>query len=232
MKTFKIRSSQAGKIMTEPRSKADKEAGILSNTAKSYCQEWVKEQIYERKKEIDSKFIQKGNIMEDNSIDFLAENLNLGFLIKNEKYFENDFLTGTPDIILHRNDLVIDVKNSWDCWTFPLFDEAVNKDYYYQLQCYMELTGVKKSKLVYTLMNTPDHLIEKEYYWYCKNNGIDPDVELYNQFYEKMTFDNIADKYRIKVYDIAYDLQVIEKIYSQVEKCRLYIQHLYENQLN
>lgn len=223
MKQFKIRSSASGNIMSQPQSKADKEAGLLSKTAQSYCQDWMKEQIYNRKKEFSSKYTQKGLIVEDNSIDFISEYLNLGFVIKNEKYFENDFITGTPDLIL--TDCVIDVKNSWDCFTFPLFDTDIpNMAYYYQLQCYMDLTNTNKAKLIYVLSNTPDNLIDKEAYYYCKNNGFDEvDNDILTEFYNKMTYNDISEHYKIKVFEIERNQEIINKIKDQVLKCRNYI---------
>jgi len=226
MNEFKIRCSAIGSIMSEPRSKADKEAGLLSKTAQSYCQEWLKEQIYHRHKEFTSKYTDKGNIMEDWSIDFIAEYLDMGMLIKNEKHSDNDTMTGTPDIIT--KDLIIDVKNSWDCFTFPLFaDEIPNKDYYYQLQGYMNLTGKWKAKLIYILSNTPDHLIDREAFYWAKNNGYDEvDNKIAEEFHNKMTYDKIDPKYRIKIFDIDRDQNVINNINSQVEKCRNYIKTL------
>ena len=78
MKEFKIRCSAIGQIMTNSRSKSE----ALSKTTKSYLQEWVKEQIYKRKKTISSKYLEKGLIMEDNSLDYIAENLGYGMLKK------------------------------------------------------------------------------------------------------------------------------------------------------
>ena len=114
---FKIRCSAIGSIMTDPRSKSD----ILSKTTISYLQEWATQEIYGRRKEIKSKYFDKGNMVEAESIEFITHNLQLPFLtMKNEALFENEYLTGTPDVILE--DEIIDVKNSWDCFTFPLFE--------------------------------------------------------------------------------------------------------------
>ena len=55
MKDFKIRCSGIAQIMSSPRNKKDKEAGLLSQTSKTYCEEWLKEQIYGVKKSIDNK---------------------------------------------------------------------------------------------------------------------------------------------------------------------------------
>ena len=226
MKQFKIRCSAIGQIMTQPRSKAAKEAGELSQTSKTYCEIWLKEQLYSRRREFSSKYTQKGNENEDNSIDFIADQLGYGMLLKNEQFFENDFMTGTPDVILPK--LIIDAKNSWDCFTFPLFDtEIKNKDYIWQAQGYMELTGRKAYKLVYVLSDTPIHLIQKEAYYYAKNNGYeDLDEDIYNEFEAKMTYPNIDDKLKIKVFDIQHNKADIEMIEQQVIKCRNYIETL------
>lgn len=223
MKQFKIRASAGGQIMTNSRTK-----GQLSKTAQTYCETWLKEQIYERKKEFSNKYTEKGLIMEDNSLDFVAEFLNLGMLIKNEKYFEDDFMTGTPDVIL--KDLVIDVKNSWDCFTFPIFDTDIpNNDYFYQAQIYMHLTGINKFKLIYVLSDTPENLIVREVKSYIYRNGIeDIDVEMYEDFKAKMTYSGIPNQYKIKIFDIEKDNQAIELIKERVVECRNYIENLYE----
>lgn len=216
LKNFKIRASGCGSIM-----------GVrgLGKTGETYVQKWMKEQIYDRRQTFSSKYTQKGNEVEDNSIDFVAEHLGLGMLIKNEDHFENDFMTGTPDLIL--NDCVIDVKNSWDCFTFPLFDtEIPNNDYFYQGQVYMALTGKTKYKLIYTLLDTPKHLIEKEAYYFANNNGVEFDEELFNEFESKMTYSNIPAEYKIKVFDFEYCQKTVDKIKDRVNECRQIILEL------
>jgi hypothetical protein len=198
MKKFKIRCSAIGSIMANSRTK-----GQLSKTAQTYAQEWLKEQIYGRRKDISSKYLDKGNQLEEESIEFLTNNSDYGFLIKNEEHFENDFLTGTPDIIT--KDEVIDMKNSWDCFTFPLFFDAIpNKDYMYQLQGYMALTGLKKAKLVYTLMTTPKDI----------------------NFGKEYNYDEIEAKYRIKTFVVERDDEIIEQIKLRVEEINNYINAL------
>lgn len=205
MELFKIRSSASGKIMPNSRKK-----GELGQSAKSYAETWLKESIYGYKNEVSSKYLEKGIEVENDSIDYMSEELGFGFVSKNDKYFENDFLTGTPDLII--NDTVIDVKNSWSHWTMPLFDVDVpNKDYYWQLQCYMALTGLSKAKLIYTLMDTPTDLL---------NQWTDIPYE----------YGHLNSKYRIKVFDIERNDDDIQKIYDRVEECRSYINEL-ENKL-
>lgn len=217
IKEFKIRCSGIGKIM-----------GVrgLGKTGQSFCEDWLKEQIYGRRKEFSSKHTQKGNDVEDASIEFAAEQLDYGMLFKNEKFFNDDFFTGTPDVILP--DHVIDIKSSWDCFTFPAFDKDIpNKDYFYQLQGYMHLTGVRKAKLIYCLMDTPENIIFSEVRSYCYKNGVEEgDNEIYEQIYKRMTYADIAPKDRIKVFEIDYDPDVIVTIKLRVEECRNYINTL------
>lgn len=217
MKKFKIRCSAIGQIMTNSRSKNE----ILGSTAKTYCEEWLKEQLYRRRKVMTNKYVQKGLVVEDNSLDFIAEQLGYGLLIKNEDYFENDFMTGTPDVIL--KDHIIDVKNSWDAFTFPLFSDKIDKNYYYQAQGYMALTNIDSYKLIYTLMDTPSYLIEKEFTY---NNFDDKD---YEDFEKDYLYGNVNPNYRIKVFEIKRDEQVILEINNRVKECRLYINSLLDN---
>lgn len=221
IKEFKIRCSAIGQIMTNDRS--GKEMG---ETAKSYCEQWLKEQIYGRKKEFTSKHTQKGLIVEDNSIDFIAEQLKLGMLFKNEEHFSNDYMEGTPDIIIP--DRIIDAKNSWDCFTFPLFEDGIpTKGYEWQLQGYMELADRDKATLAYVLSDTPINLIEKEAYYWCKNNGYEElDLNVYKEFMKRMTYGDIDAKLKLKTYEIARDKNKAEQIKSRVYQCRDYIELL------
>jgi len=192
---FKIRASQAGKIMTNSRKK-----GELSKTTQSYLQDYIKEQLYGQRKQIESKYLTKGIEVEDDAIQLAADHLGWFMAEKNEKHFHDDFFTGTPDLIVE--DVVIDIKSSWDCFTFPLFDtEIPNKDYYYQLQVYMHLTGLKKAKLVYCLMDTP------------------PDLYGANE----VSYENVDNKYRVKVFDIIYNQYDIQELQTRVKECREFI---------
>ena len=200
MNKFKIRASGVGQIMTNSRKK-----GELSKTTLSYVDQWIKEQIYGVNKDFSSKYTDKGNRMEDAAIDYVEEHLNYDFLIKNEEYFEDDYFKGTPDLIL--KDEIIDIKNSWDCFTFPLLaKELPNKDYYYQLQVYMHLTGKRKAKVIYVLMDTPEDLLG--YY----NSAV--------------SYQNVDSKYRIKAFEVEYSQEVIEAIKTRVNEIREYINKL------
>jgi hypothetical protein len=151
----------------------------------------------------------------------------MGFLYKNHEHFENDFLTGTPDV--NTGDILLDVKSSWDATTFPFFaTEIPTKDYYFQLQGYLELTGKTEALLVYCLVNTPVDMIEDEIrraHWAARL--IDESQELRDEVLKRHSFDHIPDNRRVKVFKVQKDEQVIAEIKERVELCREYFNTLY-----
>jgi len=230
MKQFKIRCSAISQIMAQPRAKKDKEAGLLGDTAKTYCQTWLKEQLYKRRKEFGSKQTEKGTIVEEQSLDYLINNNILPFALKNETFFENDYLTGTPDVI--SSECVVDLKNSWDAFSFPLFEQEItNKAYYYQLQGYMCLTGLKKAKLIYILSNTPAEFVEQEIYYATKDKvlSISETKAIHDKIKNYHNYDRFNSNLRVKQFEIEYNIDAVEQIYLQVEKCRNYIYKLLTN---
>lgn len=197
IKDFKIRASAGGQIMTNPRAKTE----LLSETTKTYVFEWLKENIYGYRKEISNKYLSKGLELEDEAIDKAIELLDLPFTLKNEQYFEDEYFTGTPDLIIQ--DTVYDIKCSWDCFTFPLFDtEITTKNYYYQLQIYMHLLGLKKAKLIYVLLNTPENLASWE---------------------QPKDYNDLDKKFRIKTFDVDYSEEVIQDLKQRVTNIREFI---------
>ena len=215
---MKVRASQIGKIMATPR----KAGEVLSETAKTYVHDLVLEEKYGIKKEFSSRYTDKGNEVEEAGIALVNEVLNYKFIYKNYEFFENDWVKGTPDV--NTDEVLLDVKCSWDATTFPFFDtDAPNKDYFYQLQGYMWLTGKQESILAYCLINTPFQMVEDEIrraHW--KFNLIEENTELRKEVESKHIFDHIPEHKRVKYWFIRRDEAVIEKIKERVELCREY----------
>jgi hypothetical protein len=204
--------------MATPR----KAGEVLSETAKTYVQDLVLEEKYGIKKEFSSRYTDKGNAVEEAGIALVNDVLNYRFIYKNYDYFENEWVKGTPDV--NTDEILLDVKCSWDATTFPFFDTDVpNKDYFYQLQGYMWLTEKQESILAYCLINTPFEMVEDEVrraHW--KFNLIEENAELRNEVESKHVFDHIPDHKRVKYWFIRRDEAVIEKIKERVELCREY----------
>ena len=200
---FKCRASALGKLMGQPKSKADKEAGELSQTAKTFVLEWYKEQLYERRAPIDSKYMTKGNECEDASIAYTSAFYGKDWE-NNKMQYENDWITGEPDIIDETH--IIDIKNSWDFTTFPLFSKTCpKKEYEWQVRGYMWMLKKYHGAVVYTLMDTPAHLIP---------SGLDPAL---------FQYEGLPDHLRIKRFNIEHDDEAIEQIKQKVEKAREFI---------
>jgi hypothetical protein len=209
--------------MTSPRSKSE----ILSQTAKTYVEEQVLQAKYGIVKTFNSRYTDKGNLVEDESIKLASDVLDLGFLYKNDEHFSNDWITGTPDV--NTNDILLDVKSSWDATTFPFFaTEIPTKDYFYQLQGYLWLTNKTKALLVYCLVNTPLDMVQDEIrraHWNA--NLLDESLDLIDEVQKRHNFDHIPDNRRVKVFEVKRDDEVIEQIKERVELCREYYETLY-----
>lgn len=198
----------------------------LQDGAKTYCKNWLKEQLYARSIEFSSKYTEKGIECEQQGIELLAKVMNYGMISKNEQWFENDHITGTPDIILANT--VEDIKCPWLFSTFPLFEaELPNDAYYWQMQGYMALTGKKLAAVNYCLVDAPEHLIDREARNISFKAGFsEVEIELYDEVYKKMTYADVPDSLRFKRYEIKRDEIAIAAIAQQVELCRQYIQTL------
>jgi hypothetical protein len=219
---MKIRSSAIGKIMTNPKTKGE----TLSQTTKTYLQELAVQEVYNIRKEFSSRYTDKGNEVEELSIALCNDVLGLGFIYKNEEHFSNDWITGTPDV--NTNEILLDVKSSWDATTFPFFDtELKNKDYFYQLQGYLWLTNKTEALLCYCLIDTPLQIVEDEIrreHW--KASLIEESLDLRAFVQAKHTFGHIPKEKRIKTFRIAKDDEVIEAIKTRIEECREYYNNL------
>jgi len=219
---MKIRCSAIGKLMTSPRTKGE----LLSETAKTYIQDYFKEKELGIAKEFWSRYTDKGLQMEDEAIEFAGQVLGWDFVVKNTERYNNEWLTGEPDVIT--KDLLADIKCSWDANTFPMFDtELKNKDYFWQLQGYMFLTGMYKAELVYCLMSTPHQIVEDEVrraHW--KAGLIDEDLDLREAVQSQHNFDHLPNELRIKRFIVEKDEQAIEQIKEKVEIARDYYETL------
>lgn len=188
--------------------------------AKTYCQKWLKEQIYGKKKEFTSKFTDKGNAVEPIAFRMISEHLDIP-VTKNDELFENDYIQGVPDIL---GTHLIDAKSSWDCFLFPLFESETESDSnYWQAQGYMDITDRADCMFIYVLCNTPDNIVNREARNYCYNNGFEVIPEVVEAVREQLTYDNVADKYKIRVFNIVRNDNDIKSIYERVRLCREYI---------
>lgn len=217
---YKFRCSGLPYLLTDPRSKSE----ALSETTKTYLRElWIQE-MFNREKLVSTKYMTKGIACETDSLE-LFEQVNGKRYFKNKKELENDHLKGTPDVI--DSDLVIDIKTSWDIWTFASVDESTaKKTYYGQLLGYMILTGKDKAQLAYCLVNTPEEQISYEMYKLKVSGAIKDTEEDETRARANFIFDDIDPKLRIKVFDFQRDIEVENKLIERIEASREFMNNL------
>jgi hypothetical protein len=217
MKQFKCRASQLGKLMTNGRDRKS-----MSETAKSYIKEWYISELTGKTKEIKSKYLERGNAMEDAAIQRVAKHYGVE-LVKNEIHLENEFFTGTFDC--RTIDRVIDTKVPFDCFTFPFFETELDSDYYAQQQVYMNLTGLRKATVCYCLENGSEEQIERLSWQIAKELGKDePDIDDWTNAESQLNYDHLPDNLRIKVFEIEYDEVFIAEAQQRVLDSRNYLE--------
>jgi hypothetical protein len=218
-----FRCSGTGSLMTDPKLKADKDAGNLSETAKTFVEDkWLFEQ-FGFAESIKNQYMDKGNFCEQDSMDLVSQVIDGGFRSRFNTKLQNDYVIGTPDIVL--TDCVEDIKTSWNLKTF--FNAELSKMYYAQAQCYMWLTGKEKYRLIYSLVPTPQSMVlnecEKLVYKYSKNYENEDYIKECQQIQRNNDLiKELPTEKRVKVFAFDYDPQYIETLKIRIDKAREY----------
>lgn len=228
---FKFHPSALGLIMTESRTKEE-----IGETAKAHLLECYVNKKYGRTKDITNKFIEKGLLAEEDSID-LYTLVKDKLFIKNEETLQNDFFIGTPDLFegesILKAEVIIDLKTSWDIFTFfQSMHKSLDKKYFWQLQAYMDLTGAREARLVYCLVNTPFKLVEdekKKLIWIMA--VIDPDedkayIEACARIDKNSNYDDIPIEEKYIEFKIPRDQEAINKAHDRIVFCRNFLNSL------
>jgi hypothetical protein len=200
----------------------------LSETAISYLIDIYTESLTGRRDEVSTRYMEKGIKVESNAINILSE-LHGIFYIKNEERKYNDFIQGECDIDSEDYDTIIDIKSSWDLYTFsPKRNKKLDKIYEWQLLAYMDLFSKRKSKIVFVLENTPNDIIEDE----CKRllykigTGM-KDSDLYKEACAEirfnMTYDDIPIEWRVVEKEVPYSEGKIKEGYERVISARKWL---------
>lgn len=194
-----FRCSGTGYLMVDPKSKTE----TLSETTKTHLVDVVVSAKYNRHREIHAKQLDKGNETEEDSITVLSR-ITKKFFKKNEQHLSNEFIKGTPDLFegesIEMATHIRDTKSSWDAYSFfRAKNKDLEKNYYWQGQSYMWLTGAKHCSIDYVLNNTPWGLIEselrKESYNHLENDTpswIEAQI-IANHVYDFKTFQSYLD---------------------------------------
>ena len=220
VKEFKISASKCSEIKGKKG---------LGKTGENFLKTWYLSKKYNRKKEFFSKFVDKGLMVEDKGIEMLSTIQGIE-LSKNDKWFEDEFMGGFPDVI--HNGIVFDIKSAWSIFTFPFYEkELPNDDYYWQLQVYMAVTGLSKASIVYCLIDTPQPLIDQELkklYYQSGGTAEQWTPETYQDLAVNYKFTDIPEHERIKEFEVLRNDKDIELIIERVKMCREFIKDNFE----
>lgn len=200
-------------------------AELLFKTLSAGAKTLVKDKVRKSKHNAPHKFsgskeTEKGHLVEDDAILFLMQQEFIS-AEKNTIRFNNDWITGEPDII---SDIVYDTKCPWTYWSMPYFKDdieskSLDAGYDWQQLCYLWLLRenhefkpkiIDEAQLKYILMPTPNKCLGK---W--------DDFTLHIDFVESM---NPTD--RISTYSIKWDESKIEMIKTKITAARKYAETL------
>jgi hypothetical protein len=217
---MKIRASALGQIMTNGRG-----TNKMGATALSALREMWIQQRYGRSKQINTADIAKGIAVEEKSIALLS--LVDGELYqKNTERKSNDCTTGECDI--YTGDKVIDVKSSFDIYTFfngqpPITKTGKLTPYGWQLTAYGWLWEVEDLQLSYCLSNTPEDIVEGLIYREALRLPGGDSNPLYVKVEEEVrrnhTFDNIPDHERVRSFEFKVDPNNFKLIEDRHKEC-------------
>ena len=200
---IRIRASALGEIMTDAKEKNEP----LSKGAKTVLEKMAKEYVYGFNEVITGKYMDKGIIVEDQSIQ-LYNSVFFTDYTKNTERKKNDWVTGECDIFTGSK--IIDIKSSWSLATFPAtVASGVDKGYEWQLRAYMMLWDVPQAEIAYCMVNTPDELIKYEQ--------------------EELHFvDHIDEALRVTIVPYKRDAALEDKIKFKVEAAQKYLAEMAE----
>lgn len=186
MREILFRCSSIGKLMTEPKSidpalitpdvqtiidsrkrsdddKAALEAlkmRTLSEGAKTYIRELVRQEVWGVDFEVSSKYTDKGLAVEAESLALLNRVRGLA-LVKNTERRDDGLITGEADTVdLGPRRCGHDLKSSWSLQTFPAFvKDCEDSLYAWQMRGYMRLWDLDRWEVNYAMVDTPEELL-------------------------------------------------------------------------
>lgn len=167
----------------------------------------------------------KGNLLEEEAIEVISS-IDKAKYRKEQGTLSNDFLLGVCDVFHADNRKIIDVKASWNIYTWmPNHITPVDIGYWFQMQGYMELYDADVAQVCYVLVNTPHHLVIREREKLSdrflmgeisKEKFEDGMMGLSHAF----DYNKIPIKRRVIRQTIHRHREIIPVIYSKVIKCR------------
>ncbi|ACE61118.1 translocation protein TolB precursor [Actinobacillus pleuropneumoniae] len=213
-----VRCSGLSNFLSEPKTKAEKEAGEISQSAKSAVREIAKFDLFGWQSFEGNKFTAKGLELEDQAIKLSGMTRGLPLKKNTERRNKpcgNAILTGECDIYVPSRKLIIDTKCTYDIGSHPFFrDEAeakvIKQGYDAQMQGYMWLWDCEEAQIDFVLFPTPLDQIPQ---WQEPTKYVD-------------LVEQIPIKKRITTVKIRRDEKIIARIQERVSLASTYYDEL------
>lgn len=205
---------------------AVKDVPNLSESCKTHLSDVYTSVKYNRREDIKSKYLEKGLLLEEDAITAYSV-LTGEFHKKNKIRVANEWVEGELDFSTH--DTVIDTKVNWSIFQFNrVIAKPIKPLYHWQLDGYMFLFNKEKGRLVYALLNTPEHLIamEEKKLLYDFVGGEEDYKEACAELRRNHIYDDIPIEEKIRIFDVDRSEERIEKIKQRVLDCREYLNNI------
>lgn len=225
---------------------------ILSDTCIGYLTEayaWETEGMCSITKEMDVEYFERGRKTEPESIELLSFVDDTAY-VKNEFRFENEFLSGIPDVVTVEkgylghgdyNEYCGRIRDIKSCRDYPMFlykiHKGVDPGNAEQLQGYGDILECGDLGVAFTLPTMPESIREgyKIKLAYKMNAAIDQDKEFeraWASLERSMIFDHIPATRRVYKIPVApFEKSEQQAVYERVKVCREWLTSFHENYL-
>ena len=143
---------------------------------------------------------------------------------------------GTPDLYVGKSIMqakhIIDIKSSYDIFTFfRNISKGVIDQYYWQMQCYMALSGAQSSTLAFVLTDTPEVILndEKRRLMWKMGVATEENTDFQQACAEidtLLTYSDIPLTDRVLEFEVKRDNADIQRLYDRVKKARQFLNEL------
>lgn len=221
---YTFRCSALGKIMSP--------SGKITTGNATYLEELFIGEMEGIRKEITSKYFEKGKYTEEDGINLLNDTLYKGrLLVKNKERKNNGWIQGEADCVAP-DGIIYDIKNAFDRFSFG--KASLTYDYEWQGRGYMWLWGEPLFRLYYCLNNMPEHMLVQEekrlfYSNYFLSMEDEKYLELCDELRKKHTYDHMRLHERFRVWDVSHCEEKIRELKEKITLCRRHLNNLFED---
>lgn len=218
---------------------------VLSDSCIAYLLEayaWETEKMFSITKEMDVEYFDRGRKTEPESVELLSFVDNTIY-VKNEFRFENDFLSGIPDVVgfFEPEDLTVAVKSIKDiksCRDYPTFLYKIHKGTdtanEFQLKGYGDILECEDLGVAFTLPTMPESIRNgykmKLAYKMDEVSTESPRfLKAWAELERSMIFDHMDPRkrtYKIPVAPFAQNEQIA--VYDRVKVCREWLTNFHQ----